>query len=452
MQPQNGTQSQPTRRQFVKTSTAAAAAGASSLVVPRGAYAAENNTIKIGLVGCGGRGSGAAVNACHADEHTVLWAVCDLFLDRLTDALAGLKQELNGQQGAKGQVLNQVDVPKERQFIGFDGYKGVIESCDVVLLATTPHFRPMQLEAVIRAGKHCFCEKPVAVDPTGVRRVLEVAKLAKEKNLSLVSGLCYRYDQSKIDVINKIHDGAVGDIRALEHNYLTGGLWTRPRQPKWSDMEFQIRNWLYFYWLSGDHIVEQHIHSLDKMMWIMKDVPPTRVIATGGRIQRTAPQYGNVYDHFNTIFEWDEKGQKAPKTRAFTNCRQYVNCNGDVSDWVYGSDGIASVQADAPFITGKNPAKIRPSKINMYDAEHIALFKSIRKNQPINNGVYMSQSTLAAIMARMSAYSGKVITWAEAMHDQTSYTMPKYAFGPHAVDPVVVPGEANKVGAPPVHV
>ena len=436
MQPLNESASRPTRRDFVKTSTsvAVAAAAASSLVIPRGVFAAETNTLKIGLIGCGGRGSGAAVNACHADENTKLWALCDLFPDRLEDSLKNLKTEL----------ADQVDVPKERQFSGFDGYKGVIENCDVVLLATTPHFRPMQLEAVIKAGKHCFCEKPVAVDGPGVRKVLEVAKLAKEKNLSLVSGLCYRYDEAKRAVVEKVHSGAVGDIQVLQHNYLTGGLWTRPRQPQWSDMEFQIRNWLYFYWLSGDHIVEQHIHSIDKMMWLMKDVPPTRVMATGGRIQRTAPQYGNVYDHFNTIFEWDAPGAKAPKVRGFTNCRQYVNCATDVSDWVFGTEGIANVGAESPFITGKNASKVKKSKINMYDSEHIALFKSIRGAQPINNGVYMSQSTLAAIMARMSAYSGKVVTWDEALNDKTSFTPPQYVLGPREVDPIAIPGETPK--------
>ncbi len=393
MHPRTDSQTATSRRDFVKTSAVVAAAAA-TLAVPQGVFAGTTNKIKVGLVGAGSRGSGAAANACHADENTVLWAIGDMFEDQISDPKTGhldpLKTELPG----------QVDVPKERQFVGWDAYKGVIECCDVVLLATPPHFRPMHLEAVIKAGKHCFCEKPVGVDPVGVKKVMEVAKLAKEKNVSLVSGLCYRYDEAKRAIVQKIHDGAIGDIRVLQHNYLTGGLWSRPRKPEWTDMEFQVRNWLYFYWLSGDHIVEQHIHSIDKMMWIMQDKPPMKVIATGGRIQRTAPQYGNVYDHFNTIFEW-ENG-----VRAFTSCRQFVECKADISDWAYGTDGIAAIGAERPFITGKNPVKIKKSKQNMYDSEHVALFKSIRNNEPINNGDYMCKSTLAAIMARTSAYSG----------------------------------------------
>ena len=416
------------RREFVKATTAAAAlAAAAPLIVPRGVYAATDNKIKVGLVGVGGRGSGAAVNACNADPNVQLWALGDMFPDQIEKGAENLK-------GALKENKDQYQVTPERQFSGFDAYKHVIEASDVVLLATPPHFRPMHLEAVIRAGKHCFCEKPVAVDPMGVKKVIEISKLAKEKNLSLVSGLCFRYDEAKRAIVQRIHDGAIGDIRVLQHNYLTGGLWTRARQPQWSDTEFQIRNWLYFYWLSGDQIVEQHIHSIDKMMWIMQDKPPMKVIATGGRIQRTAPQYGNVYDHFNTIFEW-ENGVKA-----FTTCRQFVKCGTDISDFAYGVDGVAAVGAERPGITGKNPIRLKKSKQIMYDSEHVALFKSIRDNEPINNGDYMCKSTLAAIMARTSAYTGQPVTWEDIMDSTDDFTPKSYAFGPRPVDPIQIPG------------
>lgn len=431
MQTVTGTEPSPTRRDFVKTSTAVAAAAMATLAVPKGVFAGANDVLKIGLVGCGGRGSGATGNALRADPNNKLWAMGDMFPDQLETSLKNLSAEL----------APQMDVPKERQFTGWDAYKGVIEACDVVLLATPPHFRPLHVDAVIRAGKHCFCEKPVGVDPVGVKKVMDVTKIAKDKGLSLVSGLCYRYDESKRAIVQKIHDGAIGDLRVLQHNYLTGGLWTRPRKPEWTDMEFQVRNWLYYYWLSGDHIVEQHIHSIDKMMWLMNDVPPVSVMATGGRIQRTAPQYGNVYDHFNTIFEWDSG------VRAFTNCRQFVECGTNVSDWAFGVDGIAAVGAERPFITGKNPVKIKKSKQNMYDSEHVALFKSIRENAPINNGNYMCQSTMAAIMARTSAYTGRSVTWQEMMDSTESFTPAQYAWGPRVVDPIVVPGAAGG-GAP----
>ena len=452
MNPSNGSDKTSSRRDFVKTTTAVAAVAAVAasclraaeplLDVPKAVVTNASNRIKIGLIGVGGRGSGAAANACHADEGNVLWAVGDMFPDQIEEHLKPIQTELG----------SQVEVPKERQHTGWDAYKSVIDAVDVVLLATPPHFRPIHLEAVAKAGKHCFCEKPVGVDPVGVKKVMEVSKIFAENKKSLVSGLCYRYDEAKREVVGKIHAGAIGDIRILQHNYLTGGLWTRPRKPEWTDMEWQVRNWLYFYWLSGDHIVEQHIHSIDKMMWIMKDEPPVKVMATGGRIQRTAPQYGNVYDHFNTIFEW-ENG-----VRAFTNCRQFVECGTDVSDWAFGVDGIAAVGAEKPFITGKNPIKIKKSKQNMYDSEHVALFKSIRDNAPINNGDYMCKSTMCAIMARTSAYSGKEVTWLEmvggtVIDENTgnevkipasteSFSPEKYGWGPREVDAVVAGGVA----------
>ena len=425
MQSKTGTGA-TSRRDFVKT-TAVAAAAAATLAVPPSVHAAADNRIKIGLVGAGNRGSGATVNACSADPGVTLWAMGDMFQDQLDDHVKFLKTEVGA----------QLEVPKERQFVGWDAYKGVIENCDVVLLATPPHFRPMHLEAVAAAGKHCFCEKPVGVDPMGVKKVMEISKIFAEKKRSLVSGLCYRYDEAKIAIVNKIHDGAIGQIQILQHDYLTGGLWNRDRKPEWSDMEYQVRNWLYHYWLSGDHIVEQHIHSIDKMMWIMKDEAPLKVMATGGRIQRTAPQFGNIYDHFNTVFEW-ENG-----VRAFTQCRQMVQCDATISDWAFGTDGIAAVGADRPFIKGKNPIKFKSSKQNKYDSEHVALFKSIRANEPINNGDYMCKSTMAAIMARTSAYSGKEVKWEDMMDSKESFTPAHYAWGPRPVDPIVIPGEAN---------
>jgi myo-inositol 2-dehydrogenase/D-chiro-inositol 1-dehydrogenase len=418
----------PTRRDFVKSSTAAAvaAATASSLVIPRSVHAAESNTLKVGLIGCGGRGGGAAVNALHADANAKIVALGDMFKDRLETKLGELKNS---------EVGDRVQVADEHKYSGWDAYKGVIDVCDVVLLATPPHFRPMHVKAVIEAGKHCFCEKPVAVDAPGVRSVMETAALAKTKNVSLVSGLCYRYDDVKREVIDDVHNGVAGEIRLLQHNYLTGGLWMNPRQKEWSDMEWQLRNWLYFYWLSGDHIVEQHIHSIDKMMWVMKDEPFEKVIATGGRVQRTSPEYGNIYDHFNTCFEW-ENG-----VRGLTCCRQFVQCATDVSDYVYTEKGVVDIM-NHKITMGKTLKKRKPSKVNMYDAEHVALFKSIRDAKPINNGDYMCKSTLAAIAARMSAYSGKSITWDEALNSKESYTPAQYAFGPLPVGPIVIPGVA----------
>ena len=422
------------RRSLMRNSTAlavgAAAASALNFGFPSGVYAQGDGTIRVGLVGCGGRGSGAAVNALNGDPNAKLVAMGDAFKDKADFALNSLKQ------GA-GPVAPRIQVPPGQVFSGLDAYKQVIAASDVVILATPPHFRPMHLAAAIDAGKHVFCEKPVAVDAPGVRSVMETAKKAKEKNLTLVSGLCYRYDQAKQEVVKRIHDGELGDIQFLQTNYLTGWLWSNPRKPDWGDLEWQLRNWLYFYWLSGDHIVEQHIHSIDKMLWVMKDVPPTKVLATGGRTQRTQPQFGNIYDHFTSMFEW-ETGQ-----RCLAQCRQYKDCDTDISDWVYGTKGTADIMNHRINEPGSSKMKWKRRKPapQMYDYEHVELFKSVRDGKALNNGDYMCKSTLMAIMARMSAYSGKTVKWEEALNSQESFTPASYDLkAPLPVAPVPVPG------------
>ena len=411
----------PSRRDVVR---GAAALGA-AMAIPSFVHAAGNDTLKVGLIGCGGRGTGAANNALNADPNLKIIALGDMFPDKLETSLLGLHQS---------QHKDRVEVSKEHQFTGWDAYKGVIELCDVVLLATPPHFRPMHLKAVIDAGKHVFCEKPVATDAPGLRSVIETAAKAKEKKLSLVSGLCYRYDDAKIETVKRIHDGGVGDIINLNVNYLTNGLWSNARKPEWSDMEWQLRNWLYFTWLSGDLITEQHIHSLDKMMWVMKDETPAFAVGNGGRACRTEAAYGNVYDHFNTIYEWKSG------LRAFAAARQWDGADSDVSDWVFGTEGRANIQNHE--ITGKNPWKRKEGK-NMYDLEHVALFKSIRDNAPINNGDYMVKATGMALMGRMAAYTGKTITWEQALNSEENLAPAKYEFGPIEVAPIAVPGKTK---------
>jgi myo-inositol 2-dehydrogenase / D-chiro-inositol 1-dehydrogenase len=242
------------------------------------------------------------------------------------------------------------------------------------------------------------------------------------------------------ETVDQIHAGKVGDIVSIQSNYLTSWLWNKPRKPQWSDMEYQIRNWLYYYWLSGDHIVEQHIHSLDKALWVMKDVPPTRVTSTGGRTQRTAPEFGNIYDHFGSVFEWDMGGGKT--VRCFSFCRQYdgqPTVATDVSDWVFGTEGTANL--DQHRIIGKNNwRKPATTPENKYDSEHKALFGAIRSGKTLNNGDYMCKSTLMAIMARESAYSGRTIKWDEIMESKQDLSPPTgYVWGPAPVAPVAVP-------------
>ncbi len=416
-----------TRRDFL----AAGAAAASLAALAPAVHAAGSDVLKVGLIGCGGRGTGAAEQALSADPNARLTAMGDLFDDHLQAKLKLLRE--NEKVGPRVQVDNQ------NCYTGIDAYKGVIGSgVDVVLLTTPPHFRPLHLKAAIDAGKHVFCEKPVAVDAPGVRKVLAACKEAKRKNLAVVSGLCWRYHRGKQETFRRIHDGAIGDIVAMQCSYLTGPLWHVKQAPGMSDMEWQLRNWLYFTWLSGDHIVEQHIHSLDKMMWAMKDQPPARATGTGGRQVRTGPEFGHIYDHFSIVYEWPNG------VKAFGRCRQMGGKEVviDVNDYLMGTEGTCDVMKHN--ITGKKPWRYKTpagDADDMYQNEHDALFASIRNGKPINDGEWMSQSTLLAIMGRMAAYTGRVITWEMALNSQEDLTPPAYEFGPLPVPPVAMPGK-----------
>lgn len=413
------------RRAFLRSSAALFAAGATA---PWAAGArmrpGGDELLRIGLVGCGGRGTGAAVNALRADPNTKLVALADTFADQLESCLGYLK--------GIADVAERVEVDPEHRFVGFDGYRGVIESSDVVLLATTPHFRPLHVAAAVEAGKHLFVEKPVATDAPGLRSMLASCAKAKEKHIAVVTGLCYRYDFAKRELMQRVHDGAIGEIVAMQTSYDTGGLWHRGRQESWSDMEWQIRNWLYFTWLSGDHIAEQHIHSLDKVAWAMREWP-VKVKSSGGRAVRDEPMYGNVYDHFDSVFEWKNG------VRAFSSCRQWNNAATDVSDHLFGTLGTAHVQSHA--IDGANAWRWRSEEENdMYQNEHDALFASIRAGEPIHDGEIMCSSTLMALMARMSAYTGQAITWEQALNSQESLSPAAYEWASLEVAPVARPG------------
>jgi predicted dehydrogenase len=303
-----------------------------------------------------------------------------------------------------------------------------------VLLTTSPHYRPLHLKAAVDAGKHIFCEKPVAVDPVGVRSVLATSEEAAKKGLNIVSGLCWRYDLGVRETINRIRDGAIGEIRAIHENYLTGTLWLNPRKPEWSEMEYQNRNWLYYNWLSGDHIVEQFVHSLDKSMWLMGDQPPARCFGLGGRQARIEPEYGPIYDHFAICYEW-ENGVKS-----FAYTRQMKNCFSNVDDYVIGATGHAQVLAKDTngLINGEKVYK--GEKPSMYDYEHQELFKAIRDGKPINNGRFMSHSTMLAIMGREACYTGQSLEWEEALNSEMRLGPQTYEWGDVPVDSVPMPG------------
>jgi predicted dehydrogenase len=416
---------QPSRREFLAGSTAAVVGGAlaGTLISAPSVHAAGNDTLKVGLVGCGGRGNGAAINAMGADANVKLTALCDLFPDRVEVAKRSLKNALG----------DKFAVGDDQCFVGFDGYKQLMATdVDVVLLATPPHFRPPQLKAAVEAGKHVFCEKPVAVDAPGCRTVLETVEAARKKDLSIVSGLCWRYDYGVRETIKRIQDGALGDITAIQENYLTGTLWHRGRQPSWSEMEYQCRNWLYFTWLSGDHIVEQHIHSLDKALWLMGDELPASCFGLGGRQVRTGEEWGHVYDHFAVCYEY------ASGVKVFAYTRQMGGTANEVDDHVIGTKGRARLLKNT--ITGENPWRYAGPKPSMYDVEHRELFAGIRAGKPINNGVYMTRSTMLAIMGRMACYTGQSVTAEQAMNSKEDLSPARYEFGDVPIPKIAMPG------------
>jgi predicted dehydrogenase len=399
------------RRDFLRASTVAVAAGTLAPAV----HAAGSDLLRVGLIGCGGRGTGAAAQALKADSNVQLVAIADAFEDRWQESLATLKNNKA--------VAHKVAVKPDHCFTGFDAYKHVIAASDVVLLCTPPHFRPLHLRAAVEAGKHVFAEKPVAVDAPGVRSVRATCELARKKKLSIVSGLCLRYDNGFKETVRRIHDGAVGEVVALQANDYRGRIWVKPRKPGWTDMYWQMRNWYYFTWLCGDFNVEQHVHFLDVCAWAMKNTYPVRAVGLGGRQVRTAPEYGHIYDHFSVVYEY------ADGVKFFSNCRQQPGCHNDMSAHVLGTKGRAQLserENGLAIHTAGGAWHYAGPTNEMYQTEHDELFASIRRGKPINNGEYMTKSTLLAIMARMAAYTGQAITWEMAINSKEDLTPARY--------------------------
>jgi predicted dehydrogenase len=398
-------------------------------------HAAGSDVLRVGLVGCGGRGTGAATQALNAEANVKLVAMADAFDDRLEQSLGTLKQD--------SKVGGKVDVAPERRFVGFDACQKLIDSgVDVVLLATPPQFRPIHLRAAVEAGKHVFAEKPVAVDAPGVHSVLKSCALAKSKGLSVVSGLCLRYDNSFREAVRRIHDGAIGDVVTLFADDYRSGRWNKPRQPDWTEMTYQMRNWYNFTWLSGDFNVEQHVHMLDACSWVMKDEYPVRAVGMGGRQVLTGPEYGQIYDHFSVVYEY------ADGAKLVGNCRQQPGCKNNISVQVIGTQGRAELaeRARFPRIQARSEWSYDGPRNRMFQTEHDELFASIRRGTPINNGDYMARSTLLAIMGRMAAYTGQQITWDMALGSQEDLSPSGYAWD--AAPPrssIAVPGQTKFV-------
>jgi predicted dehydrogenase len=396
------------RRQFLKTSGTAVIGGtlAAHLAFPQRASAADGDLLKVGLVGCGGRGSGAALQALNADKNVVLCSMGDVFESNLKRSLNGLKKQLP----------DKVRVGPDHCFSGLDAYQKVLQSdIDVVILATPPGFRPQHLKAAVEAGKHIFCEKPMATDVPGVKSVMESVEKAKAKNLNLVAGFCWRRDFARREFYKRVHDGAIGEIRSIYATYLTGPVKPMPpaseRPANMGDVEWQVSNWYNFVWLSGDGLVEQACHSIDKIAWGMNGVMPIKAVGNGGR--QTQNYEGNIFDHIDVFYEYPNG------VRAFMAQRQIGSCHSDNSDYLLGATGSGLIKGwNAPVIEGKENWKYSGPKNDMYQTEHDELFAAIRKGETINDGDWMAKSTLMAILGRTAAYTGQEITWEEILNSE----------------------------------
>jgi myo-inositol 2-dehydrogenase/D-chiro-inositol 1-dehydrogenase len=434
------------RRSFTAASAAIGAAavfaGPSFARVPnlRGEQA-----LRVGVVGCGGRGTGAVIQALKADPGTVLWAMGDVFAEQLESCLGYVRNSMLDLDDENGTDTWSKKIQVEgRQFSGLDAIHKVLASgVDVMILTTPPGFRPEHLRHSIDAGKHVFCEKPVAVDATGVRSVLESAKQAKAKNLSLMSGFCWRYQDQVHETFDKLHAGGIGDIHTIQTTYNTTG-WVAPktRQAGWSDAEFQLRNWQYFTPLSADHVAEQAVHAIDWIAWAMKDAAPVRCYAVGGRQTREDRlETGNVWDHFSITYEYPNG------VRAYHMCRHWPNTPSDNSAYFLGSAGNCTMQPwnGTHVIGGETPWRGSASSNDMYQREHDVLFRSIRASKPVNDGVFMSHSSLLAIMGRMAAYTGQVVTWDQAINSQENLNATPWALSDRDTPAFPMPGTTKLI-------
>jgi myo-inositol 2-dehydrogenase / D-chiro-inositol 1-dehydrogenase len=396
------------RRAFLKTTGTAAAGSllASRLTLAQG-FQPNSDTLKVGLIGCGGRGTGAAGQALRADPNVVLTAMGDVFRDAVESSFTTLKNA----------TPDRVQVPPTQRFAGLDAYQKVIDSgVDVVLLAAPPGFRPAHVKAAVQAGKHMFCEKPVATDAAGIRTVLAAADVAKRKKLAWVSGFCWRYDIPRRDFFKRIHDGAIGELRAVYGTYYTSPVKPMPpasqRKPGMTDLEWQLRNWYNFVWICGDGLVEQAVHSVDKMAWAMKDEMPVKAVALGGR--QIPAHGGDIFDHIEVNYEY------ANGARGFLGCRQQNGCHNENNDYLLGEKGLAHIKSGRLEINAGTPWRYRGPTNDMYQTEHDELFASIRKGEPINDALWMTHSCLMAIMGRMAAYCGAEVTWEMALNSKES--------------------------------
>jgi predicted dehydrogenase len=426
------------RREFLRSSAAAGTvAVAANLGLVGNAHAQGPDIIRVGLVGCGGRGTGAAEQCLRAGRGVRLVAMGDAFEDRLNSA----HERLSGVEA----IAQNVDVAANRKFVGLDAYQSVIDNCDLVILATPPGFRPRHLRAAVTARKHIFTEKPVAVDGPGIRLCLQLHEEARANNLSIVAGLQRRYQTGYLESMKQIHDGNIGTITSARCYWNQGSLWHRRREAGMTDLQWQIRNWLYFTWLSGDHICEQHVHNLDVVNWALgngtENSKPVSAVGMGGRQVRTAAEFGHIFDHFAVDYLYPNN------VHVMSMCRQIGGCENNISEAVHGTRGTWTSSNPTYTITAVDGQRAwnfaRAGDNEPYQQEHVALIESIRNSRPISNLKSVAESTLTAIMGRMACYTGRVVTWNEALNSTVSLVPANLAFNMTLPVPAVaVPGAA----------
>jgi len=413
----------PSRRAFLQNTGlgAASVALAGGLAIGRGAHAAGSDELKIALIGCGGRGTGAVANAFRVNHPMKLVAVADTFPIQCERAVTQLRKE----NAAK------VDVPADRVFAGFDAYKAAIDCADYVIIATPPGMRPPQYRYAIEKGKHVFTEKPLCTDAAGFNSIMETNKLADEKGLKVGVGLQRHAEPRYIETIQRIHDGAIGALQFLRVYWNMGNIWAKAREANDTEMMYQVRNWQYFCYFGGDHIVEQHVHNLDIANWVMKG-HPVEAVGMGGRQRRDEfKDMGHIYDHHFVEFTY------ADGTKLFSQCRQTPNCWNQVGEFAHGTKGWSDCCSK---IEGKTTWKFNGAKPNPYDQEHVNLVEAILKNTKYNEGWHGATSTMTAVLGRMATYSGNLVKWDDAVANAKSIVPEKLAWD---VEPPMKPDAAG---------
>lgn len=392
---QNTTQRGLSRREFVAKTALAGGAAALGLALERGVHAAGSDVIKVGMIGCGGRCSGAAAEALNTGPDVRLVAICDVFESKVQAALNNLKTRFG----------EKVVVDADHCFTGLDGYKKVIEASDVVLIACASKFHPMYSEAAIKAGKHVFVEKPHGIDPAGVRRMQAACDLAKEKGLSLLSGLQSRFDRGFQECIKRIHDGVIGDIVAAQAMFLRGPYNVVARKPEQSELQYQFWNWYHFCWLSGDDVPQSLVHNMDRVTWALQEELPDWCFGLGGRAASFGEALGDMYDNDTVVYEYKSGA------RVYALCRTQNGCYGNYSDVIMGSKGTCHLGQYR--IDGETKWHYEGPRNNPYQDEQQALFDAIRKNQPINSGSHMARSTMVTVLGQLAVYTGQAMRYDE---------------------------------------